>query len=258
MDMTPVISQITNLFWYLIPFMAVVAILKSSWFKGIFGEFIVNLSASIMLDKDEYYLIRNVTLPTNTGTTQVDHIIVSKYGIFVVETKNMTGWIFGSPNQKTWTQQIYKHKNKFQNPLRQNYKHVKTLASLLSLEDNKFYSLIIFIGGSTFKTEMPENVTSGFGYIRFVKSKKMFVLSDHDVGNITRQIDSGRLARSISTNREHVRHVRTTVAEKNSGRSCPGCGAHMVMREAKKGPNAGNKFWGCTNYPRCKGTANAS
>lgn len=258
MDVSPIVSQITNTIWYLAFFSILIAVLKSNWFKGIFGEFVVNLSAKLMLNNNEYHLIKNVTLPTETGTTQIDHIIVSRFGVFVVETKNMQGWIFGSSNQKTWTQQIYKHKNKFQNPLRQNYKHIKTLEALLGLNKNKFYSVIVFIGGSTFKTVMPDNVTSGFGYIRYIKSKKMFVLSDHEVVDIVLQIQGEMFSRSLKTNREHVRHVKSAVAEKNAGRSCPKCGGQMVMREAKKGPNKGNNFWGCTNYLKCRGTVNTT
>ncbi len=71
------------------------------------GEFIVNLATKISLDKTVYTLFKNVTLPTDDGTTQIDHIIVSKYGIFVVETKNMQGWIFGSAQQKSWTQKLF-------------------------------------------------------------------------------------------------------------------------------------------------------
>ncbi len=256
--MTPVINEMTSVFWFLIPILIVVTVLKTPWFKGIFGEFVVNVSAKYMLDQNEYHLIKNVTFPTENGTTQIDHIIVSRFGIFVIETKNMKGWIFGSANQKNWTQQIYKHKNKFQNPLHQNYKHVKTLESFLGLDENKFYSVIVFIGGSTFKTAMPDNVTSGLGYTRYIKSKKMFVLSDEEVIDAVLQINIEMFNRSLKTNREHVRHVKSTVAEKNAGRSCPKCGAQMVMREAKRGPNKGNKFWGCTNYPKCRGIVNIS
>jgi len=148
MDFTPIISQFIRNFWYLIPLLILVAILKSRWFKGIIGEFLVNISAKFLLDKNEYHLIKNVTLPTEDGTTQIDHIIVSVYGIFVVETKNMKGWIFGKENQSTWTQKIYKHLSKFQNPLHQNYKHVKTLEQLLGLQDNQVHSLVVFVGES--------------------------------------------------------------------------------------------------------------
>ena len=148
MDFTPIISQFIRNFWYLIPLLILVAILKSRWFKGIIGEFLVNISAKFLLDKNEYHLTKNVTLPTEDGTTQIDHIIVSVYGIFVVETKNMKGWIFGKENQSTWTQKIYKHLSKFQNPLHQNYKHVKTLEQLLGLQDNQVHSLVVFVGES--------------------------------------------------------------------------------------------------------------
>ena len=39
--------------------------------------------------------------------------------------------------------------------------------------------------------------------------------------------------------------------------SCPLCSSPMVMRKAKKGLNAGNAFWGCSNFPQCKGTKTA-
>ena len=155
MDFSPVINQVVGALWYLIPIIILVIVLKSAWFKGVTGEFIVNVLARMFLDKHVYHLIKNVTLPTEDGTTQIDHIIVSRYGVFVVETKNMKGWIFGNPDQKTWTQKIYKHSTNFQNPLHQNYKHLKSLESLLGLNDQQVHSLVVFDGDSTFKTEIP-------------------------------------------------------------------------------------------------------
>lgn len=242
--------------WYLIFIFAILAaFLNSPRGKGVVGEFVVNLSTKLMLDKNEYHLRKNVTLPTKDGTTQIDHIIVSVYGIFVVETKNMKGWIFGNPNQRTWTQKIYKHSSKFQNPLFQNYKHVKTLEDLLGLHNGQVHSLIVFIGESTFKTEMPENVTYGGGYIRYIKSKKQLVLSQSEVTNILNKIDAGRLNQSFKTHRAHVKHVGDIVSEKQNSITCKKCGSHMVLREAKKGPNAGKQFWDCSKFPKCRATA---
>jgi len=254
MDPFSVVTQFIGNLWFLIPLVLIVGLLKSPWFKGMVGEFIVNLSTWIFLDKEQYHLINNVTLPTENGSTQIDHIIVSKFGVFVVETKNMKGWIFGSPNQKTWTQKIYKHTSKFQNPLHQNYKHIKTLESLLGLNDQQVHSVIVFIGDSTFKTDMPENVTYGGGYLRYIKSKSQPVLSESEVNEITSKIESGRLTPSFKTNREHVAHVRNEIAEKekNIAKSCPKCGNSMVIRKAKKGQNVGKKFWGCSNFPKCR------
>ena len=260
MDFTPIIGQLFKTLWWLIPLVIIVAILRSAWFKGIAGEFIVNISTNLFLDKKTYHLIKNVTLPIEGGSAQIDHIIVSKYGVFVVETKNMKGWIFGSPNQKTWTQKIYKHSNKFQNPLHQNYKHVKTLKSLLGLSDQQIHSVIVFVGDSTFKTDMPENVTYGGGYIRYIKSKLRHVLTEPVVKEITSKIETGRLTPSFKTNRDHVNHVKNIVAEKENSHSvtCPQCGKSMVLRVARKGQNMGKKFWGCTSFPKCKGVVSVT
>lgn len=256
MDYSSIINQFIDATWYFILIIFLVIIIKSSWFKGITGEFMVNILARMFLDKHVYHLIKNVTLPTENGTTQIDHIIVSIYGVFVVETKNMKGWIYAGPNQKTWTQKIYKHSTKFQNPLHQNYKHIKTLESLLGLNDQQVHSLVVFVGDSTFKTEIPEKVTYGCGYVRFIKSKRQPVLSETEVDSILSKISAGMLTRSFKTNREHVKHVNHIISEKKKENTCPKCGSPMVLRETKNGQNAGKQFLGCSRYPKCKGVLN--
>ncbi|PKN89419.1 MAG: nuclease [Deltaproteobacteria bacterium HGW-Deltaproteobacteria-1] len=256
MNYSSIINQFIGATWYFILIIILVIIIKSSRFKGITGEFIVNILARMFLDKHVYHLIKNVTLPTENGTTQIDHIIVSKYGVFVVETKNMKGWIYGDPDHQTWTQKIYKHSTKFQNPLHQNYKHLKTLESLLGLNDQQVHSLVVFVGDSTFKTEMPENVTYGRGYVRFIKSKIQPVLSETEVDAILSKIGAGMLTRSFKTNSEHVKHVNHIVSEKKKENTCPRCGSPMVLRETKNGQNAGKQFLGCSRYPKCKGVLN--
>ena len=216
MDFAPIINQIAGTLWYLIPIVILLGVIKSPWFKGFIGESFVNLSAKMLLDNKKYRLIKNVTLPTEDGSTQIDHIIVSEFGVFVVETKNIKGWIFGRLNQKMWTQKIYKHSSKFYNPLHQNYKHVKTLKSLLGLNEHQVHSVIVFVGDSTFKTEMPENVTSGVGYTKYIKSKKLPVLKKSQVTEIVNKIEQRRLAPSIRTSRKHVKHVKQLIAEKEN------------------------------------------
>lgn len=270
MDFSPIIQQVYGALWYLIPVAILAGILKSPWFKGITGEFLVNTAARLFLAKDEYHLIKDVTLQTDDGTTQIDHIIVSRYGVFVIETKNMKGWIFGSANQKTWTQKIYKHTHKFQNPLHQNYKHVKTLETLLDIPASAIHSLVVFVGDSTFKTELPDNVVYAGGYIRYIKARREVILSQAAVENMTAQIEQLRLQRGFTTNRQHVKHLRqkkatspsaapaivppvTASTTPKSQKQCPKCGSTMVLRKARKGQNAGNQFWGCATYPACRG-----
>ncbi|AAZ26590.1 nuclease-related domain-containing protein [Colwellia psychrerythraea] len=266
MDLSIYFNMIFSAAWYLIPIFIFAIVIKSAWFKGILGEWQVNLLIKFFLNKNDYHLIKNVTLPTFTdgeeqGTTQIDQIIVSKYGIFVVETKNMKGWIFGSENQKQWTQQIFKHKSKFQNPLHQNYKHVKTLEDLLLTGSNAkndcIFSVIIFIGDSTFKTKMPENVRFARGGIEFIKSKADVIFDRDEVINNIDKIENGRLERSFKTNRQHVKHVKEIVHKKTDTKSCSRCGSEMVLRKASKGKNAGNEFWGCRSFPRCRNVITA-
>jgi hypothetical protein len=255
-------STILTQLWWVFPLLVIAALFKSAWFKGFIGEAMVNMAARLRLDKNDYHLIKNVTIPTEDGTTQIDHIIVSRYGIFVVETKNMKGWIFGNERQKTWTQQIYRSKHRFQNPLHQNYKHTKILEAALGLEPDKLFSVVVFVGDSTFKTQMPENVTYGGGYIRHIKAKTQILLTESEVQQVIQQIADGRLKSSIKTHRQHAKHVREIVAAKTgviapqpvsaSSKACSKCGSAMVLRTSKKGPETGNQFWGCSTFPKCR------
>lgn len=259
MDATQILVQafvpFISTFWWLIPLLFLFAFLKTPFMKGVLGELQVNLGAKLFLDKEKYRLFKNVTLPTEDGSTQIDHVIVSRYGVFVIETKNMKGWIFGSTQQKVWTQKIYRHTSKFQNPLHQNYKHTQTLQSALALDPEKVFSVVVFVGDSTFKTPMPENVVYAGGYIRFIKRKSLPVLTEYEVEEICTKIESGRLKPSIKTHLEHVRHVKNIVEEKqhqDDENSCPKCGRPMVLRTTRNGQNQGKQFWGCSGFPKCR------
>ncbi|EKO3802560.1 NERD domain-containing protein [Vibrio harveyi] len=237
--------------WYLVPLLLIVSVFKSRWLKGVFGEFLVTRLLS-KLPESDYTLIKDVTLPTNDGTTQVDHIVVSRYGIFVVETKNMKGWIFGSARQKQWTQKIYRHSSKFQNPLHQNYKHIKALETLLGCSEEHLHSVIVFIGDSTFKTEMPPNVTYARGSIRYIQQFNDVVFSDKDYARLTESINQIKLKRGIITDLKHRKHVKEVVTSKASSNQCRRCGSEMVLRETKRGENIGKQFWGCSTFPKCR------
>jgi len=241
-----------NLIFLTVLLAIIVAFFQSRYFKGKLGESIVNFSIMRKLEKETYYLLKDITLPSLGGSTQIDHILVSKYGIFVIETKNIKGWIFGSKTQKKWIQQIYKHKNTFQNPLHQNYKHIKTLSELLNIEESKFHSLVVFTGESSFKTQMPENVLDR-SYTNYIKSKTTVLFSDTEVYKIINQIKSKQFERGFKTNREHVKNLKKNQNERESKTiSCPKCGSKLVERVAKKGASAGNIFWGCSNFPKCR------
>ena len=65
-------------------------------------------------------------------------------------------------------------------------------------------------------------------------------------------IDGERLHRLIP----HIEQTESIISPASTIPNCPKCGSQMVIRTAKRGQNAGNHFWGCTTYPKCKGTVN--
>lgn len=109
-----------------------------------------------------YQHYRNLVLQTAQGDlTEIDHLVLSRFGIFVVEVKNYRGWIFGSELQLWWTVQHFRRKHRFQNPLRQNYKHTEAVKFALGLtpqESGQVHSVVAFSARAELKTVLPTNV----------------------------------------------------------------------------------------------------
>lgn len=184
--------------------------------KGAIGELKVRKLHSTFLDKNIYHSLNNILLHTkDRGTTQIDHVIISVFGIFVIETKNMTGWIFGSEKQDTWTQTFRKSKYSFQNPLRQNYKHVKALSELLSLPECKFIPIVTFTGYCEFKTKMPDNVING-NHTPYIQSKNEMLLSYEEVTNIIERLEVYKIPVNSKNKRKHVDYVNTIKEKKKN------------------------------------------
>lgn len=250
-DFKPIFGLFLNFFWWVIPLVVLSLFMQTLWFKGLVGEWVVKLYAKLFLTSDRYTRFHNITLPTPDGTTQIDHVFVSRFGVFVVETKNMKGWIFGSERQKEWTQKIYKQSFKFQNPLRQNYKHEKALEAALAIPSGSIHSVIVFVGGATFKTDMPPCVTYHNNFANYIRSFSTPVFSKTQVKEICDRLSSSRLKPSFKLHRSHVRNLKTR-SDPNAERYCPKCGKRMVVRTATRGASAGKRFWGCSGFPGCK------
>ncbi|WP_050873351.1 nuclease-related domain-containing protein [Comamonas testosteroni] len=201
-----------GLFVYLglaLAFVVLAGLLRSPRFKGWRGERAVQAAIRRQLNPLIYVDMHNVTLPTaDGGSTQIDHLIFSPYGLFVLETKNYQGWIFGTEKQREWTQQIFRKRSRFQNPLRQNYKHVKTLQSLLDIAPEHLHSVIAFVGDCEFKTEMPAHVTRGLGFVDHIQSFTQPVWSPEQMQALLDKLDALRLQPGRATDRRHVAHVR--------------------------------------------------
>ena len=221
--------------------------------KGWLGEKKTTFKIWLALDKRIYNRFHNIIIPASNGTTQIDHLLVSPYGIFIVETKNKGGWIFGAENQAKWTQTLYGKKYSFQNPLRQTYRQKKILAEFLPIKESYIHTDIYFVGDCRFKTQLPSNVIkSGLG--KYIKKFGDQALSQDEVSRIAKKLEE-HTSESTLTTRDHVRSLR----ERHSSNTvCPKCGASLILRTTKKGPNAGSKFLGCENYPRCRFTKRIS
>lgn len=228
-------------------------VLRSPWFKGAIGEARVNSLLRRLLDEHEYRLFKDLTIPTKGGTTQIDHVVVSRFGVFVIETKNMKGWIFGGPDQANWTQVIFGHKSQFQNPIRQNYKHVKVVQEVLGIEAHQIHSVVAFVGSAIPRTAMPIGVVWGARSLpEYIRSKRTVVIGEDELSSLAESLSRDSLKPGVGTRRTHVTHVKTQIARRRHvGKRCPRCGAKLVERTNRQ---SGESFLGCSRFPRCRGT----
>ncbi|WP_180177844.1 nuclease-related domain-containing protein [Acinetobacter sp. YH01005] len=208
MNISQIFAPFISTLWWLIPLLLIVGAIKAfkPYLKGKMGEFAVAVHVKLYL-KDHYILLNDLTLPDGEGaTTQIDHLLLSPFGVFVIETKNYKGWIFGSERQKQWTQKIYKKSFKFQNPIHQNYKHMKVLEQVLSdiVDKDNMHSVIVFMPEAVFKTEMPSNVFRGAAWVDYVQTFQQPVVSEMKLKRIQLRLEKEILEKSWKTNRQHV------------------------------------------------------
>lgn len=213
-----IFAPFLSTFWWILLLFIVIGVIKAfkPFLKGKMGEFAVAAHVKLYLDRDSYTLLNDCTLPDEQNqTTQIDDILLSPFGIFVIETKNYKGWIFGSQHQKTWTQKIYKKSFKFQNPLHQNYKHQKVLEAVLSdiVEPQFIHSLVVFMPDCEFKTQMPQNVFRGAAWTDYVKTFQEVMIPPMKLKRIQLRIEKEVLEKSWKTNRQHVENLKLKHSE---------------------------------------------
>ena len=205
---------------------------------------------------DEYRILNDIYLPLPDGTTtQIDHIVVSQYGVFVVETKTYSGWIFGDEKSKDWTQSIYHKKSRFQNPMRQNYKHICALADNLGIDKSYFHGVVAFTGDCTFKTEMPPCVVYSRRASDYIRSYNTPMINPGQIDELTSAIAEWQGTLSEKQIDRHVANLQKRHSSVREGDAplCPYCGGEMVLRKRK---SDGKSFYGCKSYPKCRGIKN--
>lgn len=234
--------------------------------KGKYGEYLLYKYLK-KYEEDGAQFLFNCYLPKENGeTTEVDLIMIYFSGLYVFESKNYGGWIFGSEYQNNWTQTLpngrKSQKEHFFNPVIQNKAHINQLYRQIG-EAYPIHSMIVFSERCTLK-----NVSVDSDNVYVIKRNKMadvvngvnkrkgVCLSEQNIEDIYQklyeftQVDEG-------VKIKHIKNIQNKINDSNLEKfssTCPRCGGTLVMRTAQRGAYAGNQFYGCSNYPKCKYT----
>lgn len=219
----------------------------------------------------------NCYIPKDDGTTtEIDVIMLHETGIYVFESKNYSGWIFGSENQQMWTQTLptgkgRSQKSHFLNPIIQNKVHIKWLQKYLGEENElPIYSYIVFSDRCTLKniSLTSENhyvinrynilsaVTANSTSVGSILSEEQIVALYNKLYPLTQADEAIKTAHINSIRQRHFENKpiqnNETAPPTANEKICPRCGSKMVLRTATKGTNAGKQFWGCERFPKCR------
>lgn len=202
------------------------------------------------LPKKEYRVINDLLLQTGVHSTQIDHVVISVYGIFVIETKYYKGWIYGGENSEYWTQNIYGHKNQLRNPLWQNQGHIKAITRLLSDPGMiPIYNIVAFSGQATLKLDRSLPVMYWRQVVPYIKRHREPQMSEAYADEIYNLLLEANVT-DKEARKQHVKSVKQNQQRRNisvANGKCPRCGGNLVLRDGRYG-----RFYGCSNYPRCK------
>lgn len=218
--------------------------------KGWLGEKTVS-AVLTTLPKEDYRTINDVMLRTEHGTSQIDHVIVSIYGIFVIETKNYKGWITGTENSQHWTKNMYGKKYPFRNPIKQNYGHVKALEKLLGLPYETFIPIVVFSVHADLKINTISPVVYMSQLAKEIRRSTDIKIQREDLGRLVSKILAANI-NSKENRKKHVQEIHTTVQKERQladAGICPKCGGMLKVRKGKYG-----MFLDCSNYPKCRYT----
>lgn len=166
----------------------------------------------------KYHIFNNVTFRDEYQyTTQIDHIVLSRYGLFVLEVKNYSGWIYAYEHKKNWIQKFPSKQIEFQNPIFQNHRHINVLKFILDAKElsNNIHSIVIFSNNSTFKTPFPEQVFQENQWIPYIKSFKNIVFTEQQINYIKNQITHHQLPVSKQTNNIHIKSIQKRLNEQS-------------------------------------------
>jgi hypothetical protein len=185
--------------------------LKVAWprLKGFIGEKKTRMALEAL--PDGYVVLHDLLLRSEGRTSQIDHMVISRHGVFVIETKAHDGWICGGERSEYWTQVLGKKKTKFYNPVRQNRTHVQALKNtLVRYGDLPYWPVVVF--SDACKLEKVDTRTPVIHRRELVdvilNSKKDDALTRGDIRDICQRLVSANIL-SKEARKQHVRYVKT-------------------------------------------------
>jgi len=220
---------------------------------GLWGEYLTHLRLSALPGNKKFLF--NCYVPKENGTfTEIDLMMLHTSGIYVFESKNYSGWIFGNETARQWTQSFRSgRKVRFFNPLIQNANHIKYLQRFLQgLAQETFQSVIVF----SERCELQKITLTSTQHLVIKRNQlphaivpylQRQVFSPDDIETLYQYL----LPQTQLTELQKQAHIQR-VSDIAEHRVCPYCGSALVVRTARK---TGNQFWGCSKYPACKYTA---
>lgn len=217
----------------------------SSNIIGWFGELWTKKELK-KLPKETYTILNDIMLNEDGHTHQIDHIVVSKYGIFVIETKQFNGYITGDKYDKKWVRHFKGNKKMYYtNPVRQNYGHVKAISELLHIEDYKVFNKVCISSNAKINIKDDGEVSLLHQLSEDIMAINKEIIED------PKTIVKNILEKNIKDKKERKKHINYVNNHKDTIQEnmCPKCGGKLVIRNGKYGD-----FYGCENYPKCKYT----
>lgn len=235
--------------WYpvfLIAFIILYFVFTLPKVKGYLGELTVRI-VLLFLNSKDFIVFNNVYFPAYNGLfMQIDHMVICRGCVIVVETKNYNGQIEGDWRRKYWTVRKKGYSHKAYNPMRQNSYHVRMLReNNIVPEYIRIYPVVCLGLFAKAETAGKMPVVTPLQLIECVKKTVGVVSINSDLNLIAEKIKD-LLINGSSTGREHVRKLKNLKIKKNEGR-CPRCGGRLFYRNSLRG-----RIAICTNYPWCK------
>jgi len=219
--------------------------------RGIMGEFWVKMELDKLSEK-KYIVLNDIMIESGGSTHQIDHLIISKYGIFIIEMKNYYGMIIGEEYKTNWTQYLGKNKYNFKNPIHQNYGHVKAIEDILKIDSKKIIPIVCFSNQVKLKVKTNSSVVKLDNLVQLIKKFTLIQLQEDNTDIVEKILKNNIIDKKRRKN--HVKMIKEKIKnniDKANEMVCPKCGSDLVERNGKYGT-----FKGCSNYPKCKYTKN--